>query len=115
LPGGADGSVQHLANVGGNRGLDSFAPQFVEAAKKEGVSDADIIQLAGIVSIKHCGGPNIPFIGGRRDNKNPNPIVVDRLPGRKEKYEAIKAKFISQGITPEEMVALGAFVFEAFR
>jgi L-ascorbate peroxidase len=100
--------------VGGNRGLDSFAPQFVEAAKKQGASDADIIQLAGVVSIKHCGGPNIPFVGGRRDNLNPNPIVVDRLPGRKEKYESIKAKFRSQGITPEEMVALGRFYSKCY-
>lgn len=105
LPGGADASVMSLL-IGGNKGLDNFAPQFVEAALKAGASNADIIQLAGVISIKHCGGPNIPFVGGRRDNLTPHPLVVDRLPGRKEKYASIKAKFASQGLTPQEMVAL---------
>jgi catalase (peroxidase I) len=93
--------------VGGNRGLENFAPQFVAEARKQGASDADIIQVAGIVSIKHCGGPNIPFASGRRDNLNPNPIVVDRLPGRKENYESVKQKFANQGMTPQEMAVLG--------
>lgn len=106
IPGGADGSVMSLADIGGNKGLDNFAPQFLEAALKAGASNADIIQLAGIVSIKHCGGPDIPFVGGRQDNLNPNPIVVSRLPDPKEPLAAVKAKFASQGLTPAEMLVL---------
>lgn len=105
LPGGADASVMSLL-IGGNKGLDSFAPQFVDAALKVNASNADIIQLAGVVSVKHCGGPNIPFVGGRRDNLTPNPLVVARLPGRNEKVEEVIAKFAKQGLTPQEMLVL---------
>jgi L-ascorbate peroxidase len=95
-----------LTDEEGNLGLDSFAPQFIEESKKKGMSNADIIQLAAVVSVKHCGGPDIPFVGGRKDNKNPNPVVVDRLPGPNEDYEDVKEKFRRQGITEKEMAVL---------
>eukprot|EP00747_Dinoflagellata_sp_TGD_P077482 gnl/TRDRNA2_/TRDRNA2_159612_c3_seq1.p1 gnl/TRDRNA2_/TRDRNA2_159612_c3~~gnl/TRDRNA2_/TRDRNA2_159612_c3_seq1.p1 ORF type:complete len:360 (-),score=77.74 gnl/TRDRNA2_/TRDRNA2_159612_c3_seq1:77-1156(-) len=69
--GGANGSIIYSPEIdhGANNGL-SKAVRFLETFKDEYplVSWADLIQMAGAVSIEHCGGPKIQMKYGRKDS-----------------------------------------------
>ena len=78
-------------DVPDNMGLGpSMAPRFMQ---REGVnmSQADMIQLAAIVSVRHCGGPNIPFRPGRIDTTTPT-SPEGLVPGGNEPYPIVKEK-----------------------
>ncbi|KAH8101285.1 heme peroxidase [Cristinia sonorae] len=66
---------------------------------------SDNIALAAVTSIEMCGGPKIPFRGGRLDAAAPN------KPGVPEPQGSLKAhidSFARQGFTQEEMIGLVA-------
>ena len=37
---------------------------------------ADLVALGAVVAVGHCGGPNLPFRGGRLDATGPGPSGV---------------------------------------
>ena len=78
----------------------------VPMSLRANASKADVIQLAGIVAIRHCGGPNIPFKSGRQDNNQSSPHVVGRLPDPLDRISRVKQKFARMGFTPVEMAVL---------
>jgi L-ascorbate peroxidase len=106
-PGGGDGNLRFNAFVGGNNGLaPSLAPKYVSKELLEGVSFADLYQIAGIVAIRHCGGPNIPLFVGRSDTMTPAPHVAGRLPDPVDNYDQIKTKYARMGLIMPEMAVL---------
>ncbi|KAF8144293.1 heme peroxidase [Mycena galopus ATCC 62051] len=69
------------------------------------VSVADILALGTVIAVEFCGGPQIPFRGGRVDATEPN------LPGVPEPEQTLDshiAAFAKQGFTQDEMIALVA-------
>ena len=108
FPGGPDATLVYTTDLTENMGLkDSIANLFV--SDKSLASTADLIALAGVISVKHCGGPDIPFKGGRRDVA-PEAVVVansQRIPGGNEAYPSVKAKMIRMGFAPVDIAVLG--------
>ncbi|KAK7045241.1 peroxidase [Favolaschia claudopus] len=69
------------------------------------VSIADTIALGMVMAVEFCGGPRIPFRGGRIDATEPN------LPGVPEPDQTLDshiASFARQGFTQQEMITLVA-------
>ncbi|KAF7349744.1 Peroxidase [Mycena sanguinolenta] len=69
------------------------------------VSVADTLALGMVIAVEFCGGPQIPFRGGRVDATEPN------LPGVPEPEQTLDshiAAFAKQGFTQDEMIALVA-------
>ncbi|KAK7008397.1 peroxidase [Favolaschia claudopus] len=69
------------------------------------VSIADTIALGTVMAVEFCGGPRIPFRGGRIDATEPN------LPGVPEPDQTLDshiASFARQGFTQQEMITLVA-------
>ncbi|KZV97982.1 heme peroxidase [Exidia glandulosa HHB12029] len=69
------------------------------------VSLADIVALGLVYSVENCGGPEIPFRGGRVDASEPN------VPGVPEPHQDLPshiAAFSRLGFTQEEMIGLVA-------
>ncbi|KAJ7113369.1 heme peroxidase [Mycena epipterygia] len=69
------------------------------------VSVADTLALGTVIAVEFCGGPQIPFRGGRVDATEPN------LPGVPEPEQTLDshiATFAKQGFTPDEMIGLVA-------
>ncbi|KAF7340127.1 Peroxidase [Mycena venus] len=69
------------------------------------VSIADTLALGTVIAVEFCGGPQIPFRGGRVDATEPN------LPGVPEPEQTLDshiATFAKQGFTPDEMIGLVA-------
>ncbi|KAJ3413351.1 hypothetical protein HDV05_008133 [Chytridiales sp. JEL 0842] len=65
--GGLDGSLLNELDWEDNKGLrESMATRFASQVKYD-LSSADIITLGAIVTVAHCGGPQIPFRPGRPD------------------------------------------------
>ncbi|KAK6996397.1 peroxidase [Favolaschia claudopus] len=68
-------------------------------------SIADTIALGLVFGVEFCGGPRVPFRGGRIDATEPN------LPGVPEPDQTLDshiASFARQGFTQEEMIGLVA-------
>ena len=66
---------------------------------------ADVITLAAYMSIKVCGGPDVPFQFGRIDAVGPNPPGM--LPGAHIKPDELKKMFMGRlGLSIEETVAI---------
>ncbi|KAF7343034.1 Peroxidase [Mycena venus] len=69
------------------------------------VSIADTLALGTVIAVEFCGGPQIPFRGGRVDATEPN------LPGVPEPEQTLDshiATFAKQGFTQDEMIGLVA-------
>ncbi|KAK7018121.1 peroxidase [Favolaschia claudopus] len=69
------------------------------------VSVADSIALAALLAIENCGGPEIPFRGGRIDATKPN---LPGVPQPQQDLNSHIASFARQGFTPTEMIGLVA-------
>jgi catalase (peroxidase I) len=110
-PSGAVGSVRFYQNHPLNQGLEgSFGNNFISQQNAGNVSAADMIAMSGVVGVRHCGGPSIPFMGGRQDQSQAeanrfrrNP---DRLPGPEDSFGTVGRKFDRMGINGEEWAVL---------
>lgn len=106
-PGGPDGSLMYTFNMTENSGLeDTLTPRFVP--NKNGTTNADLMALGGVISVKHCGGPDIPFRTGRLD-VNPAAVNfsnVNRLPRGDERLSTAKAKLLRLGLSPVDITVL---------
>ncbi|KAJ7804117.1 heme peroxidase [Mycena olivaceomarginata] len=69
------------------------------------VSMADAIALGAIFAVENCGGPEIPFRGGRTDADEPN---APGVPEPQEDIDSHVASFARQGFTQTEMIGLVA-------
>jgi catalase (peroxidase I) len=125
--GGADGTIRLDTRQGifdPNRGIPAaIASKFVSPALVSQASHADVIAMAGVVAVKHCGGPDIPFQGGRQDKPVLNlKLHPDRLPNPLGSYQTNLAKMRRLGLTDREIVVLstgshsmgGAHLFGTF-
>ncbi|KAJ3092904.1 hypothetical protein HK102_000880 [Quaeritorhiza haematococci] len=105
--GGADGSLQFELNDADNRGLEQTITIFQGFKKKyPQVSMADIINWGAIISVKVCGGPDIPFRAGRKDATTRNPPGL--LPGPNVPIPELLSRFQTLGLNAREFVALTA-------
>lgn len=111
FPGGPDATLVYTTNITENMGLqDTIADRFVP--DKSLASKADLIALGGVISVKHCGGPDISFRGGRRDVA-PEAVILgnsQRIPGGNEAYPSVKAKMIRMGFSPVDIALLSKSV-----
>jgi catalase (peroxidase I) len=110
-PSGAVGSVRFFSDHPANGGLaGTFGNLFVSPANANGVSAADMIAMAGMVAVTHCGGPKIPFAGGRIDQTQAvarqNPGNPNRLPFPSETFQQVMAKFERMGLSGVEQALL---------
>lgn len=115
-PGGANGNLVYTGDVAENMGLDqSLANQRITGRQNYNISNADLIALGGAVTVTHCGGPKIPFRGGRVDvNTSTTPIStlksnVGRLPSGTDDYPTVKSKMLKMGFSFADIAALGNF------
>ncbi|KAJ7185156.1 heme peroxidase [Mycena haematopus] len=69
------------------------------------VSVADVIALGAIMAFENCGGPEIPFRGGRVDAAGPN---APGVPQPQDSLDTHIADFARQGFTQTEMISLVA-------
>ncbi|KAK7018337.1 peroxidase [Favolaschia claudopus] len=106
--GGLDASIrfaeeqQRGENVG--NGFQNTVEVFVSQATRY-VSIADLVALGLITSVETCGGPIVPFRGGRIDAGEPNKPGV---PEPQQDLDAHIASFARQGFTQTEMIGLVA-------
>jgi L-ascorbate peroxidase len=104
--GGADASLLAFMNVTENGGIkESIATRFTPNIKAN-ISDADAIALAGLVTVTHCGGPQIPFNFGRIDNKRTPLSPLGLLPLATESFATIMTKMRRMGFNNEDVVSL---------
>nr|KAJ3418120.1 L-ascorbate peroxidase 3 [Polyrhizophydium stewartii] len=105
-PGGADGSLAKMLDHPAHKGIKaSIARGFLMNKKGVTMGDADLIALAGAVTVGHCGGPMLKFRAGRADN--PSPIAPEgRIPEDTDGYADSKAILRRIGFTNEDIVAL---------
>lgn len=113
-PSGCVGSVRYFENIRPNTGLSkTFANLFVSRANTEDVSAADIIAMGAVVAIRHCGGPSIPYFGGRLDQPLTEAARFSQNPGRlplpSDSFLEISAKFLKMGLDGHEMAAAGNY------
>jgi len=69
------------------------------------IADADIIAMGVTWGVSSCGGPSIPFRGGRRD------ATAAGRPGVPEPFQDLAThteKFRQQGLSATEMITLVA-------
>lgn len=94
-------------DVPDNLGLaESIAPRFQQNPNVE-MTKADQIGLAGLVSVRHCGGPSMPFSPGRADavaGKITPPF--GRVPLGNATLASFKERAAAMGWTNEDIVAL---------
>ncbi|KAJ7838158.1 heme peroxidase [Mycena leptocephala] len=69
------------------------------------VSIADTIAMGAIMAFENCGGPEIPFRGGRVDSDGPN---APGVPQPQDSLDSHIAAFARQGFTQTEMISLVA-------
>ncbi|KAJ7291594.1 heme peroxidase [Mycena rebaudengoi] len=106
--GGLDASIRfaeeqaRAENVG-----DGFANTFgvLTGFSTRYVSVADILALGTVMAVELCGGPKIPFRGGRVDATEPN---LPGVPKPDQTLDSHIASFAKQGFTPDEMIGLVA-------
>ncbi|KAJ7225026.1 heme peroxidase [Mycena rebaudengoi] len=77
----------------------------VSAGSNRHVSIADTIAVGAIMALENCGGPEIPFRGGRVDADGPNSPGV---PEPQDSLDSHTAAFARQGFTQTEMISLVA-------
>jgi L-ascorbate peroxidase len=103
---GSEASLARFPNSGLNRGLGgSVATNFVQNAQGT-ISSADVIQIAGIVALKKCGGIDVPIALGRRDNPRVSESVLNRIPSPSESLRSVLNKFERMGLNKQEMMVL---------
>jgi catalase (peroxidase I) len=109
--GGSNGSTMRLqkeaddpANAGLNLARDALEPikqQFPE------ISYADLWTLAGVVSIKELGGPEVQWKPGRKDTNDESLVPPNgRLPDAEKGADHIESVFHRMGFNDREIVAL---------
>jgi hypothetical protein len=70
-------------------------------------SRADVIALAGQVTVTHCGGPKFEFSTGRIDApETPFKNLVALPDDFKDSYESIKKRLVDLGLNGRDIVAL---------
>ncbi|KAJ1540090.1 hypothetical protein HK405_012025 [Cladochytrium tenue] len=112
--GGADGSLVNELNVEENLGIgNSIASRFIShnttapTSSTLNVSSADLIALGGIVTVKYCGGPQIPFRPGRVDVASGVQNDYSILPNPFYTIDELKALFVDRmGMTAVDMLVL---------
>ncbi|KAH7101145.1 heme peroxidase [Auriculariales sp. MPI-PUGE-AT-0066] len=106
--GGLDGSIRFAEEQARpeNPG-DHFARtvRFLGVPADQYVSLADMLALGLILAVEQCGGPEIPFRGGRVDALAPNDPGV---PEPQQDLESHIASFAKQGFNATEMIGLVA-------
>lgn len=109
--GGSNGAGMRYEQEGGdpaNAGL-QHARAFLEPIKKkhEWITYADLWTLAGVVAIKHMGGPDIPWKSGRTDFADAKFVSPrGRLPDAAQAEDHIRHIFYRMGFNDQEIVAL---------
>jgi catalase (peroxidase I) len=69
------------------------------------ITNPDLIALAAVVTVGHCGGPVLGFEYGRK--QNPKPIhPAGRVPEDTDSYSSIKARLRVMRMSNEDIVAL---------
>ncbi|KAJ3072782.1 hypothetical protein HDU98_002942 [Podochytrium sp. JEL0797] len=105
--GGLDASLLTLnesSNFEINGGLaPSLAPNKIDTGS---MSNADVIALAGIVTVATCGGPQVPFRAGRQSTTVPNNFVQMLPHDPLSPVSVIQAGFERMGLTALDMVTL---------
>ncbi|KAH8101417.1 putative L-ascorbate oxidase [Cristinia sonorae] len=76
---------------------------FIAGLSNRYFSLADNIALAAVTAVELCGGPKIPFRGGRVDAIEPN---TPGVPEPQQSLEEHVSSFSRQGFTQEEMIGL---------
>ncbi|RDX47274.1 heme peroxidase [Lentinus brumalis] len=102
--GGLDASIQYEQDRAENAGdgfFNSLRHLTLGITRYAGV--ADFIALGAKTAIEQCGGPKVPFRGGRVDAKVPNSPGV---PEPQQDLESHIAAFARQGFTQTEMISL---------
>ena len=98
--------VLDLILVGSNRAIgltESIAPKFQQNPQVS-MSKADMIALAGLVSITHCGGPSMKFRAGRVDAKPGHYTPPhNRIPDPKVSLVDFKKRAAEMGWTNEDV------------
>ncbi|KAG6860595.1 hypothetical protein C0995_009485 [Termitomyces sp. Mi166 len=104
--GGLDGSIVYELDRPENfgAGFTSTVSDF-EVYPNKYISRADIIALAAVFAVSTCGGPIIPYRGGRVDVWQAGPSGV---PQPQEDLQTHIAMFTRQGFTTAEMIQLTA-------
>ena len=103
--GGADASLLSFLDYEENAGLaPSIAPKFMQNPQVK-MSKADMIALAGQISISHCGGPNMTFRAGRLDTTKPT-SPINRIPVGNSTLAAFRPRLAAMGWTNEDIVVL---------
>jgi L-ascorbate peroxidase len=103
--GGADNSLLSFLNEEENAGLSpSIAPKFMQNSAVQ-MTKADMIALAGQISVTHCGGPSMPFRAGRVDTTLPT-SPLNRIPLGNSSLAAFKPRLAAMGWTDEDLVVL---------
>ncbi|KAG6916604.1 hypothetical protein DXG01_006161 [Tephrocybe rancida] len=95
-------SLSLLKNFGA--GFTSTLSDFAVYPNKY-ISRADVIALGAVFGVSTCGGPIIPYRGGRTDVWAAGPLGV---PQPQESLQTHKEMFARQGFTPAEMIQLTA-------
>ncbi|KAH0583581.1 Putative L-ascorbate peroxidase 6 [Termitomyces sp. J132] len=104
--GGLDGSIAYELDRAENfgAGFTSTLSDFQVYPNKY-VSRADIIAIAAVFAVSTCGGPRIPYRGGRVDVWQAGPFGV---PQPQENLQTHIGMFARQGFTTAEMIQLTA-------
>ncbi|KAF9448021.1 L-ascorbate oxidase [Macrolepiota fuliginosa MF-IS2] len=104
--GGLDGSIVYELGRSENFGLgfNQTLTDF-ETFPNKYVSRADIIALGAVFATATCGGPLIPFRGGRVDTWTPG---TTGTPEPQQDLDTLKESFRKQGFSNTEMIALTA-------
>ncbi|KAJ7172936.1 heme peroxidase [Mycena crocata] len=104
--GGLDASIRFAEEQGRpeNPG-DGFSNTIIAliGSSNRYISIADALALGTIVAVETCGGPEIPFRGGRVDAAEPNSPGV---PEPQQDLQSHTNSFARQGFTPTEMISL---------
>jgi len=104
--GGLDGSIVYELGRSENFGLgfNQTLTDF-ETFPNKYVSRADVIALGAVFAVATCGGPVIPFRGGRIDTWT---LGVSGTPEPQNDLPTLKEMFRKQGFSNSEMITLTA-------
>ncbi|TFK30217.1 L-ascorbate oxidase [Coprinopsis marcescibilis] len=102
--GGLDGSIVYELDRPENHslGLNATLGDFENLPNKY-VSRSDVIALGAVFAVATCGGPVIPFRGGRIDSFSPGGTGT---PEPQHDLETLTEMFRKQGFTQSEMIKL---------
>lgn len=107
-----------MTDAGEHAGLmGSTADLYARVAAKiniASVSRADTIAMAGQIAVKHCGGPDIPYRGGRVDGSLQMRNLLSKLPRPSDCIDTIKLKFRRMEFTNGEIVAISKSIVISF-